>query len=170
MISSSLRIRQAHVKELGQVLRLYNDTAHWLVKQGIEQWPYPVPHAFSQHIEDELTHGEVYLARLSSDPNPVGVAYLRWTKHELWPDDEAHAGYLYGLAVHPRVRGRAIGTALLTWLAKYVKRQGRAYVRLDCLATNKKLRQYYRDQGFYLHGLASLSDFDRALYEKQLEL
>ncbi len=78
------------------------------------------------------------------------------------------AGYLYGLAVHPRARGRTVGAKLLAWAEEHVRQQERIYLRLNCVASNAKLRRYYEARGYHLHGLASTFNLDRALYEKQL--
>lgn len=102
MTSLPLVVRQAHYKDLEQVLYLYNETAQWLVEQGIEQWSYSISDAFRALVREELTYGEVFVAWHASDPDPVGVLYLEWTPSELWPRPTLDAGYLYGLAVHPR--------------------------------------------------------------------
>ena len=78
------------------------------------------------------------------------------------------AGYLYSLAVHPRARGQAIGTVLLGWAEAHVRRRDRAYLRLDCMASNERLRRYYETHGFCFSGEVSAGGFSGALYEKQL--
>ncbi len=168
MPTSPLIIQQAHYEDLEQILHIYNETARWLVEQGIKQWSYPISDAFRVSVEEELTYGEVFAAWHTFDPDPVGVLYLEWTPNELWSLSAPAAGYLYGLAVHPRARGQAVGERLLAWAEEHVRQRGRSYLRLDCVASNVGLRRYYGACGYHLRGVVRSFTFDRALYEKQL--
>lgn len=163
-----LHIDQAHPSDFDAVVNLYGDTARWLHERGIQQWPYPLPKAFHTLIQHELAAGELYFARTEKDPEPIGALYLRWSEDALWPKGGAQSGYLYGLAVHPRARGWGVGSELLAWVGDYAKRQGCTHLRLDCLASNPRLRQYYEAQGFAQRGLATMAEHDLALYEKRI--
>ncbi len=163
-----LSINQAYASDFDSVFSLYSDSARWLQEKGIQQWPYPLPRAFCTLIRSELASGDLYLAQTETEPEPIGAFYLRWSEGALWPNDGTQSGYLYGLAVHPRARGWGVGSELLAWVGDYAKRQGCSHLRLDCLAANLKLRQYYEAQGFTQHGLATAAEYDLALYEKRI--
>ncbi|MCY9698207.1 GNAT family N-acetyltransferase, partial [Paenibacillus alginolyticus] len=40
------------------------------------------------------------------------------------------------------------GQLLLKWAENYIKNKGRTRIRLDCMAENDRLNQYYLDSGF----------------------
>jgi ribosomal protein S18 acetylase RimI-like enzyme len=69
---------------------------------------------------------------------------------ELWhhssdPDD---ALYVHRMIVTRTEAGRGLGAALLDFAAQQATAAGRAWLRLDAWATNTKLHDYYRGQGF----------------------
>lgn len=45
-----------------------------------------------------------------------------------------------------------VGAQLLDWAAEETIRQGRHFLRLDCVATNRRLRSYYEAAGFQARG------------------
>ena len=53
-----------------------------------------------------------------------------------------------GIAVHPEMRGRGIGTRLLEELTSYARREGYDQVRLDVIDTNPGARRLYERHGF----------------------
>jgi GNAT superfamily N-acetyltransferase len=78
------------------------------------------------------------------------------------------AGYIHKLAVGPAYTGRGVGLQLLLWAEKQALAAGKRYFRLNCLASDRGLCDYYEKAGFKhirnvleQRGLASL-------YEKRL--
>jgi hypothetical protein len=78
----------------------------------------------------------------------VGTLVLDWSD-PLWPDD-ATAGYLHRLAVRRQAAG--LGSDLLMWAVQEVVRRDRLFLRLDCVASNRRLRGYYEAAGFEHRG------------------
>ena len=87
----------------------------------------------------------------------------------MWLTDR-DAGYVYTLAVHPSQRGKRIGQRMLDWAAQYVYDHGKRWVRLDCVASNQKLRSYYAVQGFTFLGVGKNEDdvIEFAMFEKEI--
>jgi ribosomal protein S18 acetylase RimI-like enzyme len=52
------------------------------------------------------------------------------------------------LATRASVRRRGIGKALLDFAERTFREQGKQMIRLDCLADNPALVQYYLDNGY----------------------
>ncbi|BDI33943.1 hypothetical protein CCAX7_59940 [Capsulimonas corticalis] len=64
--------------------------------------------------------------------------------------------------------GNGIGVAMLRWAEHEVGQARRQYLRLDCLAANGALRDYYLRAGFTYVGEASSGDFHAALFEREI--
>ena len=83
----------------------------------------------------------------------------------MWLDGDGEAGYVHSLAVRPHLHGHKLGETLLEWAKIYVRSHNRKCLRLDCVASNQILRNYYEKLGFNFCGEATYEDFTGALYE-----
>ncbi len=146
-------IARATLADLDAVIALYEERAQWLVSRGIQQWrpgDYTVEWA-----RDNIEHDEVYLARREGEHDgereragqPVGKFTLVWADPEVWGERPPDAGYVHGLAVARGEAGHGLGVALLRYAARRIAQVGRHYLRLDCLANNQALRDYYTRAG-----------------------
>jgi ribosomal protein S18 acetylase RimI-like enzyme len=63
-----------------------------------------------------------------------------------WPDAADDALYLHRFAVRRAAAGT--GRRAIDWMVAEAQRRGRAYLRLDCLADNLGICQYYEGAGF----------------------
>lgn len=136
----SLELVVADPSEILLVLDVLNEVASWLTACAIRQWP---PSFTVAMVEPGIRAGETWLAR--QDGEIVGTVSLSWSD-PAWPDAVDDAGYVHRLAV-PR-RGTGLGQRLLGWAAQQVTDQGRSYLRLDCVESNRELRRYYERLGF----------------------
>lgn len=98
----SVAISRAVAADLDDVLDLLNETARWLTARGINQWIDGFPRDL---IDDNISHGEVYVARLGR--RVVGTFTLMWRDELFWPGTVHAAGYIHRLAVRREARGLA---------------------------------------------------------------
>jgi GNAT superfamily N-acetyltransferase len=63
-----------------------------------------------------------------------------------WPTAVDDALYLHRFAVQRTAAGT--GRRAIDWMVTEAQRRGRAYLRLDCLADNPGICQYYESAGF----------------------
>jgi ribosomal protein S18 acetylase RimI-like enzyme len=130
-------------EEAGSLVELREQAARWLLGRGIAQWePGEVS---ASEVRAQIRDGQWFVVR-----QPVVVAGLRllWSDEAMWgvrPDD---AGYVHGLVVDRQCAGRGLGAALLEWAEQQARAAGRPYLRLDCVANNAALRNYYAKQEF----------------------
>ena len=97
---------------------------------------------------------------------PIGCMFLLESDSFFWPEIEADSSlFLHKLAVLPELQGKGIGNKMLEWASGYTKRQGKAWLRLDCHGGRPKLRQIYEAFGFRLVDRKPLGEFDSARYE-----
>jgi ribosomal protein S18 acetylase RimI-like enzyme len=159
----NLEIREARIADLDVVLSILEGVARWLVCRGIGGW---TPGSFSrQRIAERIERGEMYLAEVAGQS--VGTFALQWSDEETWgraPDD---AGYIHGLAVRRDFAGRGLGLELLRRADNLAAASGKKYLRLDCIAGNPALNEYYERAGFGYRGQVPVRGLEVSLYERE---
>jgi ribosomal protein S18 acetylase RimI-like enzyme len=159
-----LEMRQARLADLDVVVSMLEEAARWMVRRGIEGW---TPDGFSrERIAVLIESGEMYLAGL--DGRPAGTFALQWSDRETWRDVPDDAGYIHGLAIRREFAGAGLGREMLRRAEQMVSRAEREYLRLDCVANNRTLNDYYRRAGFAYRGSAVVRGLAVALYEKRV--
>ena len=156
-----LDIRRAKPEELPIVMEILGEVAAWLEAKGISQWPSPPNEHWWRRTAAYIGQGDVYLVGIVK--NIFATVRLTW-QDAYWPNDGT-AVYIHSMAVRPQWQGQGIGEFLLSWAAMQAYQSKRQFVRLDCLASNDRLRQYYQDQGFTYCDQVVDRDYAAALYE-----
>ncbi len=164
--TDDIKITGARPKELEVVVSIFEEAGQWLQARGIDQWPSQVPERMRAHLAQQITRGEIYLAWLHRQP--VGTLTLQWSDPHIWGEQLPDAGYVHGLAIRRAVAGRGIGRRMLDWAATQVIAANRPYLRLDCLATNQELCQYYERAGFTRCGHVEHDRWPAQLFQKPL--
>jgi GNAT superfamily N-acetyltransferase len=114
----------------------------------------------------EIEKGELYLAYIMSPQMVVGTLRFEWAGDGLWCDQPARAaGYLHTMAIRPTLHGHGLGERLINWAKEHVRSRNCNFLRVDCVATNGKLRDYYTRLGFRCYGEATHEGFTGALFE-----
>jgi protein-tyrosine phosphatase len=161
-------LARAQASDADAILAILEDAARWLEARGIDQWH---PGDFLRvSLLGMIARGVVYLARGESDMgnegDPAGTLTVQWEDVPTWGEMPPDAAYVHGFAVRRAYGGLGLGRALLDWAARQAVAAGKAYLRLDCLATNPPLRAYYERAGFVLRGL--VDEGESALYERRV--
>ncbi len=158
-----LVIALADPDDLEALLAIDASAYGWRAAQGyaVSAPPRPLRELFSEAIARD----EMYLAR--RDGVPAGKIVLQWSD-DLWRDLPGEACYVHGLATHRTFAGQEIGRTLLRWADGRAAAQGKLLLRLDCDATNPKLRAYYERVGFIRAGDVTLPHRTAARYEKSV--
>lgn len=151
---------QLHQTTIAEILE---EGRVWLQQvKGINQWPFPfTPTWVNKYLEKQ----EFFLVHL--DDTPVAVFRLLSTDPFIWEEDSQDAIYLHSLAVRRGWKGHGIGRHLLEWVENYTAQQNRRYLRLDCMAENLALCQYYERVGFIARGTREIP-VGEFLYKAQL--
>lgn len=154
----------ARPEDLPLVMEILAEAAAWLKQKGIDQWPSPPNEHWQRRMAAAIQQDEMYT--VGNTPNRFGIVRFTWSD-PYWPDDNL-AGYVHSMAIRPAMQGKNVGGAILSWVAMMAQQQGRQFLRLDCLASNGRLRRYYEEQGFTYRGEVQDHDYMAALYEKML--
>jgi len=160
-------IEQAQPSDLDRVLDILEEAADWLISRGINQWqPGLFRKVRRQSIADQVSRGEVYLAK--RDGQAIGTLTLQWADKMFWGNVPDDAGYIHRMAIHRAYADMKLGRHLLQWGEVKVASAGRDYLRLDCMAENQALRQYYEQAGFTYRGEVRGEGWRASLYEKKV--
>jgi protein-tyrosine phosphatase len=160
-----LRIAPAGAGDLATVVALDEESAAWARARGID--PGLPPRPLEAIYRERLASGEVYLGWLGAEV--VGMLTLQPIDPRVWPEAPADALYVHGLMVSRRHAGQRIGPRLLDWASAQVAAAGRAYLRLDCTASNPALRAYYERAGFIYRGTIRWKTQEQARYERPVK-
>lgn len=142
----SIDVSQVSIEESHEVLELWKGSARWIQSKGINQWN-PDDFNIEQVHECFYKGSEVYLAKLNEVI--VGTLFICWSDPIIWEDlDDNESGYIHRFAVSRKHLGLGLGKQLLTWAENYIRNKGKKRIRLDCMAENAKLNQYYLESGY----------------------
>ncbi|SEL94262.1 Acetyltransferase (GNAT) family protein [Paenibacillus sp. cl141a] len=147
------------------ILDLWKGSARWIQSKGINQWN-PSHFNINQVYECFNNGIEFYLAQLNEEV--VGTLYICWSNPVPWGElDNNESGYIHRFAVSRNHTGNGIGKQLLNWAEKYIKDKGKTFIRLDCMAENARLNQYYLEVGYkHIRFLNWSNGWKINLYEK----
>jgi ribosomal protein S18 acetylase RimI-like enzyme len=164
-LGSDIRIIRAEIGDLDRVLEILEEASRWLSSKGLETQWRPSP-TFRQTIKDNIERGDVYVVK--GLKGTVGTITLQWNDKKFWGDLPQDAGYIHKLAIKRSHAGQRLGLRLLNWAEAKTQAEGKSYLRLDCLASNRTIREYYERAGF-IHVRDTLAPgWKASLYEKKL--
>jgi GNAT superfamily N-acetyltransferase len=163
-----MKISTATADDVGDLVELRDNLARWLLDRGIRQWqPGDLPR---DHIECDVAAGLVHVVR--HEEGLAAAITITWTDPVIWSDQVASAGYVHRLMVDRRWASNSIGATLLGWAESHIRESGMTIARLDCVRSNRRLRDYYEMAGYSLVGYKDFPDLalalETALYEKTL--
>ncbi|MGC5290588.1 GNAT family N-acetyltransferase [Micromonospora sp. DT231] len=140
----TVTFRRAGVDDIPDVLRVLDEAAAWLRERGISQWPARFEAGW---IDDACRRGETWLIEIND--RIAGTVTLDWAD-PVWADISGQAAYVHRMAVCRWAGG--LGAVILAWAADTARSDGRDALRLDCVASNRRLRAYYEASGFVHRG------------------
>ncbi len=164
-----IAVTQAQAPDVDAMVAMLNDAGAGLAAKGIDQWE---PGRFSREgSAAAIKRGEVYVASLGGKGGEiVGTLRLQWTDDLFWGTQADDAGYVHALCVKYAYAGHQIGLGLLRWAENQAAKAGRKFLRLDCMAANPALRNYYLKAGFTFVDEWQKNGWSAALFEREATL
>jgi ribosomal protein S18 acetylase RimI-like enzyme len=146
---SNPQLRRTTLTDLDTVYALITEAANWLQSRNSTQWSFFLTHQGKDLIRHRIETAETYLV-LDPNAQPIATFTIQWDDEKIWGSRglDKTAGYVHGLAVSRRAAGNGIGLQMLDWSCKLIAQKSRPLVRLDCMADNAALCNYYRRAGF----------------------
>ena len=164
-LGSDVRIIRAQQGDLDRVLEILEEASRWLSSKGLEtQWR--LSPAFRETIKNNIECGHVYVVKDVEET--IGTITLQWSDKEFWGDLPPDSGYVHKLAIKRSYGGKRLGLRMLQWAEAKARVEGKRYLRLDCLASNKTIRTYYERAGFVHVRDTEAAGWTASLYKKNL--
>lgn len=145
------------------IQELLTSVQQWLAERGLIQWSKAFP---AYWLQKQLEDGHFYLVQKESVP--VATFRLLHEDPMFWGTPESAALYIHTLAVAREAKGQRIGTQILDWVAAKARQEKIPFVRLDCLADNPFLIEYYTRYGFEAVGKKWINGSEYMLFELPL--
>ena len=165
MEANHFRVVPARPEDTDTVLEILDEAAAWVI-----EWKLPSvwkPGGFSrQSFLEHISRGEVHIGLVQE--KPAGTVTLQWSDPAFWGERHPDSGYVHKLAVRPACAGQKIGLEMLKWAEAEARKAGKRFLRLNCLAADRKIRDYYERAGFLYKGDIVRPKAVAALYEKAL--
>lgn len=159
-------ITKCDVIDAQAVVDILSEAATWL--QQIKQ-PMWKPEEFSlSHLTSEIQQGLFELAKVNDVP--AGVMKYQTEDPIVWPQlRDDNSAFVHRLAVRRCFAGQGVSSALLKFAVDKAIASGKSWLRLDCDAERKKLRDVYEKSGFTLHSICQVGPYKTARYELSLK-
>lgn len=136
-------------RQLEDVLSVLDEAAAWLQRGGVAQWPSRFEPSW---VEGAIRRGETWLVRVGET---MSATVTLDQADAVWDGLAGRALYVHRMAVRRQAAG--LGGAILAWAAGVARERGREALRLDCVASNSRLRAYYEAAGFVHRGDATVA-------------
>ncbi|QKY71162.1 GNAT family N-acetyltransferase [Lentibacillus sp. CBA3610] len=163
---NNFTVRQADESDAHSIIRILRDAAGWLIEKGIHQWDVYLTDEAAAEINKDITKGTTYIVE-DSQFNAIATFNLSKEQNDLdksvWGNRDDNALYLHRLAIDKHYRHLNLGRELLNWI---LANAAGSVLRLDCIADNPRLNQFYRDTGFTFVGYAEAKSIMFSKYEK----
>ena len=165
MSPGRFKVVPAKPEDVDTVLDILDEAAAWIINQKL---PYVwKPGGFSrQTFLEQISRAEVHIGLV--DETPAGTITLQWEDIVFWGEQRPTAGYVHKLAVRPAYARQKIGVEMLKWAESTARKVGKMFLRLNCLAEDSKIRDYYERAGFLYKGDVAGPRARASLYEKSL--
>lgn len=166
---TELVFRKAAMNELDTAFLLLKQAAAGLKEKGVNQWSIwlnPDKNKINW-VKKGFVAGEFYF--VETKENELAGMFRLMEQDELyWGKQELPARYVHSLVVTTAFKGSHTGKRIMAAIEKQVLAEGINLLRLDCIASNKRLCAYYESMGFVKQGEKQMPHSLNNLYEKIL--
>jgi ribosomal protein S18 acetylase RimI-like enzyme len=162
-----INFRQVRGTEFDSVYGILHENAMWLLSKGIVQWPLDWLKSIRAEIKESLDAELFYAVEI--DNKLAAVFEIRSSPEEVWQNNQDEALYIHKLAIHREYSNRGLGRSILDLMKTKIRQENISFLRLDCIAHNHKLREYYESCGFNLKGIVDAGEVNLALYEHEIK-
>lgn len=161
-----MKLKQVSLIEFEIIFDILHENALWLASRDIFQWPLDWLEAKRDEIQSSVEQGLFY--SLTIDGDIAAVVEITSIADEFWENDESAALYVHKLAIRREFSGQSLGRKIIGLIEEKAIQQGINYLRLDCVAHNLKLREYYESCLFQFKGEVNLGEINLALFEYEI--
>jgi len=158
-----VNIRLATPAEFETIYDILYENAVWLSRKNIIQWPIDWLQSKRQEIQNSIEFGTYHA--IDIDNEIAAIVEIKSAPEDIWANDNVLALYIHKLAIRRQYANKSLGREIINLIKARAIQQGIKYLRLDCVAHNDKLRQYYESCGFTFTTEVASGEITLALYE-----
>lgn len=157
-----MNIQEACPSDVPMIASVLQEAARWLVGEGKALWsPAEFDH---ERVLRDTSAGLFHVAR--EGDQLAGVMKFELEDAYFWPEVvPGTSAFVHKLAVRRAWAKKGVSTELLSYAQARARHLARAYLRLDCVADRKGLRNLYEQFGFVLHSVVQKGALSFARYE-----
>lgn len=158
-----------NLDDLKIVLQLFKEAAEKIAKMNIDHWQYwkNPPKEKVDWVKEGLTKKEFYFIKNTND-ELIGMVRILHEDKMYWGIQHEKALYIHSLVVREQFEGKGLGNIIINKVAEKAKSLNYPYLRLDAVAKNTKLCNYYKKLGFKKVGEKSLPLSVNYLFQKEI--
>ena len=165
--SNDFDIKLASNEDTTIIITLLKEVAQWLKDKDIDQWGYLLNGGDDDEIKDAISNGDTYLV-LKEDivigTFTISSQQSDWDIHIFGEDLLQNSLYLHRLAITPTNMGLGIARKILHDMPCFITNE-KEYIKLDCVANNAKLNNFYKSNDFEYIGITD----GHSKYQKKLQ-
>lgn len=141
------------LQDIDDVFKLYAMASDFKKKVSGVEWP-----EFNRGmIETEIQENRHW--KIVVDGQVACVWSITFEDPQVWEErNEEPSIYLHRIATNPSFRGQKFVEQIVEWSKQYAQSHGKIYVRMDTIAGNQRLTDYYVKCGFSYLGTKRMSD------------
>jgi GNAT superfamily N-acetyltransferase len=150
-----LQIKIATNDDSSRIIDMLKQVALWMKDNEINQWRFLLEGGDDEEIEQAVSNQDTYIVLRD---NEIIATFTLLSKQsewdrQIWGDDfSSNSLYLHRLALIPLYMKKGIGRNILTWIQNNII-SDKEYLKLDCVADNIILNNFYKNNDFELIGL-----------------
>ena len=161
-----IEIKIAAIEDSGVIINMLKQLAQWMKDNDINQWRYLLDGGDDEEIKQAIVNQETYVVLKGKEivaTFSLSSKQSEWDR-QIWGSDTSFSSiYLHRLAIIPAYMKKGIGKSILTWIQENVS--DKELLKLDCVADNVKLNNFYKSNGFDFIGVTD----GHSKYQKRIK-
>jgi len=166
VIDEVFEIKIAAIEESSAIIKMLKQLAQWMKENDINQWRYLLDGGDDEEIKQAIVNQETYIVLEDKDiiaTFSLSSKQSEWDR-QLWGNDTTLSSlYLHRLAIIPAYMKKGIGKSILKWIQENMS--DKEVLKLDCVADNVKLNNFYKCNGFEFIGVTD----GHSKYQKRMK-
>jgi GNAT superfamily N-acetyltransferase len=143
-----MEIKNSNIKDLEQILKLYEKARNLQLIKGAVLWPI-----FDESlIKKEISENRQW--KIIIDNQIACVWATTFSDPQIWNERNIDPSiYIHRIATNPIYRGMNLVSEIVKWSKDFAKENAKQFIRLDTVGENMGLIEYYQKCGFDFLGL-----------------
>ena len=138
-------LRYAKINEIDKILSIYKERIDWFRTKNINQWQKYLEHHNKDEFLNVIKKNNLFIICKN---NIIIACFEISEESRLWNENTNDSYYVYKLVT--KIGTKNVGKLIFDICENLAKTNGKKFLKIDCLAKNKKLNEIYQSYGFEL--------------------